>query len=244
MFIGQEKVIVRLRMWLYSGDPPNILLRGQFGSGKTTLAKWYADSLDPNYYYHMCSRDPAYPPEDSCVVVLDEIHRLFPEELWYEYPGVIVGCTTEGAPINPAFQSRFIPMWMEPYTQQELTRIVSESVGLPATLSGVIATRSRGVPRTAILIGRAFKAWVKYHRYMPESTAECEKVLDSLGIFEGGYNEHDRVYLEFLFEHGPVSLDTIAKSINRPKRLVEQEIEPFLLQKQKIKITSKGRCVI
>jgi Holliday junction resolvasome RuvABC ATP-dependent DNA helicase subunit len=241
-FIGQAKVINRLRMWAVMGAGTNLILRGSAGSGKTTIAQWYAYSLNQEYYYHVCDGSHILPPSENVPVVLDEIHNLRPVEAWYQYPGVIVGCTTEAAELPEPFMTRFITVWLERYKLKELQQI-AETAGVNPMVAKCIAKRSRGCPRTALIIARELVTYASFHRIIFGSAEEVNQVLDSLGIYEGGYNDHDLEYLSVLGELGVASLDTISSTLNLPKKLVQLEIEPFLLRQKRIKITSKGRCV-
>jgi Holliday junction resolvasome RuvABC ATP-dependent DNA helicase subunit len=246
MIIGQESITSRMRIWVATGDHCNALLRGQFGGGKTTIAKWYAESVATEmFYYEICQGQRLYPPEDGEPVILDEIHRLRGIEGWYEYGGVLVGCTTEGAPVSEPMRSRMVELWLQPYSEEELVRIIQLRVPkTPNLAASRIAKRCRGVPRIAINLAREVMSIAKFYSYVPESAGECDKILDSLGFTVGGFTANDKNYLEFLIAHQPVSVRVIAAGLNLPLDTVEQEIEPFLLRKGLINITSRGRIYV
>lgn len=243
VIIGQEEIINRMRIWIATGDFRNALLRGQFGGGKTTIAKWYAEAAAGEvFYYEICQGQRLYPPEDNEPVILDEIHRLRGIEGWYEYPGVLIGCTTEGAPVSEPMRSRMVEMWLRPYTEDELVRIVKMRVPKTPDLAATrIAMRCRGVPRHAVNLAKEVVSIIKFYDYLPQSASEYDRVLDSLGFFVGGFTDNDRAYLEFLTTNQPASARTIAAGLNLPLDTVQEEIEPFLLRRGLINITSRGR---
>lgn len=66
-YIGNQHVIDKCKIWLDQGEIPNILLYGTAGTGKTTLAKILAKSIDSTIMYLNCS------DENSVDVVRDKI---------------------------------------------------------------------------------------------------------------------------------------------------------------------------
>ncbi len=242
--IGQEEIMHRLRIWVYTLHYQNALFRGESGSGKTTIAKSYGRAIaTENLYYELCAGQRLYPPGDNEPVIIDEIHRLPNEESWYDYSGVLIGCTTEGAPISEPLRSRMVPLWLAPYSLEELTQIVLQNSRIPEFVARCIASRCRGVPRLAVQLGREVKAIIDYYQYTPDSTEECNRILDSLGYFMGGFTSNDRKYLEFIKDHGPVSARVVASSLNLPIDTIEEEIEPFLFKKGLAMVTPRGRVL-
>jgi len=239
IFVGQSRAITRLRMLMLVEPPPNVLIRGGFGSGKTELGRWYAHSIDPEYMYYTCDGAAVHPP-DSGVVFLDEIHKLRPQEAWYQFVGTIVGATTEGTPMSDPMRSRFTEIWLEEYTPEELAEILSLRTELPTKAIDAIVSRCRLVPRIALNLGMQVSAFAKYFGQWPE---DYNAVLETFGYYVGGYTRHDLDYLKFVTENSPISLETIVKGLNLPVDMVRNEIEPFLIRNNRIKITSKGRCI-
>lgn len=66
-YIGNQHVIDKCKIWLEQGEIPNILLYGTAGTGKTTLAKILAKSIDSTIMYLNCS------DENSVDIVRDKI---------------------------------------------------------------------------------------------------------------------------------------------------------------------------
>lgn len=69
-YIGNENLIEKATMWIKTGELPMLLLYGKAGTGKTTLAKILANSIDSQVMYINAS------DENSVDVVRDKIKRF------------------------------------------------------------------------------------------------------------------------------------------------------------------------
>jgi len=54
-YVGNQHIIEKCKIWLEQGEIPHILLYGTAGTGKTTLAKILANSIDATIMYLNCS---------------------------------------------------------------------------------------------------------------------------------------------------------------------------------------------
>jgi len=240
MIVGQYDLITRIRMWIYTGGGVNVLFRGFAGSGKTLIARHYASMIAKDFYhYHMCTGQAIEPPDDGEPVILDEIHRLKKEELWYDF-SPIIGCTTEGAPISDPLKSRMVELWMAEYSLQELTTIVMNATGLPPMPAFIAATRGRGSPRISIQVGNETRRSLEFNRISEPTREQVAHLCQSMGYLRGGFTPNDLRYLEVLSE-GNVSASTLAATLNLPRNTITTEIEPFLMRKGLVRITSRGR---
>ena len=68
-YIGNEHIIDKAKIWIQSGDVPHLLFYGSAGTGKTTLAKIIANSVDADIMYINAS------DENSVDAVRDKIKR-------------------------------------------------------------------------------------------------------------------------------------------------------------------------
>ena len=68
-YIGNEHIIDKAKIWIRSGDVPHLLFYGSAGTGKTTLAKIIANSVDADIMYINAS------DENSVDAVRDKIKR-------------------------------------------------------------------------------------------------------------------------------------------------------------------------
>ena len=66
-YVGNQHVIEKCKLWINQGEIPHILLYGTAGTGKTTLAKILANSIDSTIMYLNCS------DENSVDTVRDKI---------------------------------------------------------------------------------------------------------------------------------------------------------------------------
>jgi replication factor C small subunit len=69
-YIGNEALIGKANIWIQSGELPHLLFYGSAGTGKTTLAKILANSIDSQVMYINAS------DENSVDVVRDKISRF------------------------------------------------------------------------------------------------------------------------------------------------------------------------
>jgi replication-associated recombination protein RarA len=68
-YIGNEHIIEKVRIFINNGDVPHLLFYGTAGTGKTTLAKIIAGSVDADVMYINAS------DENSVDAVRDKIKR-------------------------------------------------------------------------------------------------------------------------------------------------------------------------
>ena len=69
-YIGNENVIEKSKLWIQNGELPHLLFYGPAGTGKTTLAKILANSVDSQVMYINAS------DENSVDAVRDKIKRF------------------------------------------------------------------------------------------------------------------------------------------------------------------------
>ncbi|KKK98009.1 hypothetical protein LCGC14_2647030, partial [marine sediment metagenome] len=71
-----------------------------------------------------------------------------------------------------------------------------------------------------------------------------DRVLNMIGIYNLGYTSEDIRYLEILRERGTVSLRNITRILQIDINTILREIEPFLIERNHVEITSKGRRLL
>ncbi len=212
------------------------------------------------------------------VLFIDEIHRLNPavEEILYPAmedgkldlvigegpaarsvqielpPFTLVGATTRSGLLTNPLRDRFgIPVRLEFYTPQELTRIVlrlSSKLDMPIDEEGAfeIANRSRGTPRIAGRLTRRVRDFASVAGAELVTAKIADGALQRLEVDAQGLDSMDRLYLTGIAENyggGPVGVDTIAAALSEERDVIEDVIEPYLLQKGLIQRTPRGRML-
>ena len=164
----------------------------------------------------------------------------------------LVGATTRSGLLTTPLRDRFgIHLRMQFYTIAELEEILikaSKKLNIDLMKDGAseIAKRSRGTPRIAGRLLRRVRDFVLVGGKTEIDKAEADNALSKLDIDENGLDAIDRNYLRILAEKyngGPVGVETIAASLADQRDVVEEVIEPFLIQKNLVDRTPRGRVL-
>ncbi|WP_230482510.1 Holliday junction branch migration DNA helicase RuvB [Sphingomonas sp. Leaf21] len=216
--------------------------------------------------------------EDGDVLFIDEIHRLQPavEEVLYpamedrvldlmigEGPSArsvridlprftLVGATTRQGLLTTPLRDRFgIPVRLQFYTVEELTRVVVRAarlLDLPIAEDGAIevARRSRGTPRIAGRLLRRVRDFASVAGHEVVHAAAADQALNRLEVDALGLDAMDRRYLTMIadvYRGGPVGVETLAAGLSEPRDTIEEVIEPFLIQLGLLARTARGRIL-
>ena len=258
-FIGQRQIVRELDA-IATGlknkkDGINILLRGPAGCGKTTLSRIFCYEIAGRNFSYQIPKDDLRLPyglERLRAHIIDEIHMAKGFENFYPIMDsankVIIFCTTEAGVLPDPFTSRCIVLSFAEYTVENICTIIvnyGKDLNFPITdgTAKLIAERSRGNPRVAKNYLKRVKFIIDrgYHnKTIPGIIAAFEEI----GIFKGGYTDLDMRYLKFLSRIGRASLQTISRSLGIDIETLKNHIEPFLMDKGHISITSRGRNFI
>jgi len=210
------------------------------------------------------------------VVFIDEIHRLprSVEEILYPAledfkldltvgegpsarslrldipPFTLVGATTRSGMLSAPLRSRFgIPLHLEFYSDEELSRIVKRS----ASILGIkiaddaaieVASRSRRTPRIANRLLKRIRDFAQTQGQDEISRACADASLTELDIDPSGCDPMDKKYLAVIvdqFQGGPVGIETISASLQEDRETLEDVYEPYLMQAGFIARTPRGR---
>ena len=216
--------------------------------------------------------------EDGDVLFIDEIHRLQPavEEVLYpamedraldlmigEGPSArsvridlprftLVGATTRQGLLTTPLRDRFgIPIRLQFYTVEELTRVVTRAAGLldlHVAPDGAteIARRARGTPRIAGRLLRRVRDFANVAGTLEVDRAAADRALTRLEVDALGLDAMDRRYLTMIadiYRGGPVGVETLAAGLSEPRDTIEEVIEPFLIQLGLVARTARGRVL-
>ncbi|WP_294328480.1 Holliday junction branch migration DNA helicase RuvB [uncultured Sphingomonas sp.] len=216
--------------------------------------------------------------EDGDVLFIDEIHRLNPavEEVLYpamedraldlmigEGPSArsvridlprftLVGATTRQGLLTTPLRDRFgIPVRLQFYTVDELTRVVTRAAGLldlGIAKDGAteVARRARGTPRIAGRLLRRVRDFANVAGVEIVDARTADAALNRLEVDAKGLDAMDRRYLSMIadvYRGGPVGVETLAAGLSEPRDTIEEVIEPYLIQIGMIARTARGRCL-
>ena len=216
--------------------------------------------------------------EDGDVLFIDEIHRLQPavEEVLYpamedraldlmigEGPSArsvridlprftLVGATTRQGLLTTPLRDRFgIPIRLQFYSVEELTRVVTRAAGLldlhvSPDGASEIARRARGTPRIAGRLLRRVRDFANVAGTLEVTAAAADRALNRLEVDNLGLDAMDRRYLTMIadiYRGGPVGVETLAAGLSEPRDTIEEVIEPYLIQLGLIARTARGRML-
>ena len=167
-------------------------------------------------------------------------------------PFTLIGATARSGLVTGPLRDRFgSPLRLEFYTAEELTQIVSRSASLldlPMTSEGAleIARRSRGTPRIAGRLTRRVRDFVDVSDDAQVTRKVADHALTRLDVDGSGLDGMDRRYLTSIAENyggGPVGVETLAAVLSDQRDVIEDVIEPYLLQQGFIQRTPRGRVM-
>ncbi len=164
----------------------------------------------------------------------------------------LIGATTRTGLITTPLRDRFgIPLRLDFYGTEELTAIVARGarlLGCPLAEDGAveIARRSRGTPRIAGRLLRRVRDFAAVSGVTVIDAAAADRALRRLDVDPAGLDMMDRRYLRMIAETyggGPVGVDTLAAALSEQRDMIEDVIEPYLLQQGLLLRTPRGRML-
>jgi Holliday junction DNA helicase RuvB len=165
-------------------------------------------------------------------------------------PFTLIGATTRtgllSAPLRDRFQMR---EHLDFYSVEELSEIVTRNMRKLKVESNdeaavEIAIRSRGTPRLANNRLRWVRDYALSRADGRVSLEIARAGLDMLGVDRLGLDPQDRKYLETIarvFGGGPVGVEAVAHTLNLATDTLVDEVEPFLLRRELVVRTPRGR---
>mgnify|MGYP001162706681 FL=1 len=167
-------------------------------------------------------------------------------------PFTLIGATTRAGLLTTPLRDRFgIQIRMEFYEIDDLKKILLHSakkldLNLPEKGAFEIARRSRGTPRVAGRLLRRIRDILSVSKIDKIDTELVKDALLQLDVDEFGLDSMDRKYLKLIAEKffgGPVGLETISAVLSEQKDMIEEVVEPYLLQQGFIERSSRGRLL-
>ena len=167
-------------------------------------------------------------------------------------PFTLIGATTRSGLITRPLRERFgIPLRLVFYEPAELALIVSRGArvlafDLRADGAAEIARRARGTPRVAMRLLRRIRDFAAVQGWDKVDAEAADAALLRLDVDRRGLDGLDRRYLRCIAENyggGPVGVETMAAVLGDQRDVIEEVIEPFLLQEGFVQRTPRGRML-
>lgn len=167
-------------------------------------------------------------------------------------PFTLVGATTRSGLITRPLRERFgIPLRMQFYEPEELQLIVSRGariLGVEMTDEGAleVARRSRGTPRVAGRLLRRVRDICGVQGLEVVDARAADRALTRLEVDRLGFDAMDRRYLSCIADHyggGPVGVETLGAALGEQRDVLEETIEPYLIQQGLLQRTPRGRML-
>jgi Holliday junction DNA helicase RuvB len=164
----------------------------------------------------------------------------------------LVGATTRSGLISRPLRERFgIPLRLTFYEPSELAVIVARgaqllSFDLRRAGAAEIARRARGTPRVAMRLLRRVRDFAAVDGLAGVDAAAADSALLRLEVDASGLDGMDRRYLRCMAERyggGPVGVETMAAALGDERDVIEDVIEPFLIQEGYVQRTPRGRLL-
>lgn len=163
-------------------------------------------------------------------------------------PFTLIGATTRAGMLSAPLRDRFILCCrMEYYSTDELCRIEERSCAKLGIFMTVrqrmrVAMASRGTPRLA----NRFLVSIRDYAYSENGGIVDDAVVDGAlslaGVNPDGLTETDMKILDILSDAPrPVGLSTLSHVLGEDPQTVEEVYEPYLIMKQYIIKTPRGR---
>lgn len=162
----------------------------------------------------------------------------------------IIGATTRSGMLSGPLRDRFhLHEHLEFYEVEELSEIVTiNAKKLRTTIepeaAWELARRSRGTPRLANARLRWVRDYATARGNGHINWSIARDALDMQEIDTEGLDRQDRRYLETLirvFQGGPTGAEALAATMNVAVDTLTDEVEPYLLRREFIVRTSRGR---
>jgi holliday junction DNA helicase RuvB len=167
-------------------------------------------------------------------------------------PFTLVGATTRSGLITRPLRERFgIPLRLDFYKPAEIEAIIRRAarmLSFDLTRDGAaeIARRARGTPRVAMRLLRRIRDFASVDGIASVDAGAADAALLRLEVDRDGLDGMDRRYLRCIAESyggGPVGVETVAAALGEERDVIEEVVEPYLIQAGFLQRTARGRLL-
>lgn len=234
----------------------NIMLKGQSGMGKTTLAKTFLGMLGlipRTWAYIVPSGKEDETFEDLVndaavrVVFIDEAHMIKNPEWLYPFMDkrdkTFVLATNESALKEP-LSNRCITLILDPYTENELYWMAYDKLDIKLQPEMIRQIVIAGKMNPRVIVHNICARLNYTMKTEPHNIVEFLDILSKLG-YEKGLDSQERQYLDILKKNGGMaSLSLLEALLHLDRKVIQLNIEPGLVNQGLILLTSKGRKLV
>ena len=250
-YVGQNTTKQELQTMLKAQkihhlNVPHCLFGGEFGLGKTTLAKIFASYIEDYVLINSNEIDFSNFPKAK-VVILDEIQSLKNSSqlltIMDTSEQIILGCTTTVGSLSAPLRSRFIHFNLDPYSVTDLIKMLENlstrlKIDVPKFILQEISKRSKENARLSTLLFRRM-----YDNYIVYKGWNIKKFFEDSGIDSNGLDNIDKKYLAALNKITPIGIQQLSAVTGIDKITILEIVEPFLLRHNYVSRTPKGRLL-
>lgn len=228
------------------GENFNVLLAGPSGFGKTTLALEWANKTCPGDYWYSIPDEVGgvRAPAGKRLIIIDEAHTIkYPEPLYQHLDAhnrSFMLLTNVAGDLTEALVNRCIRIDLIPYTRSEIADICTSILPLEHDWLEYIAEISGNNPRVAKQLTQRLSYYWKTV-CVPVTYDTFIRVIENYLNYTDGLSPAQRVYMDFLAKVKRASLDQIVWGTRLSRSDILRDVEPPLLYRGMIKITSRGR---
>jgi Holliday junction resolvasome RuvABC ATP-dependent DNA helicase subunit len=225
-------------------------LKGPSGFGKTLMAHNICRFLARDSYQFFLAETKEF-DFIKRVVFIDEIHKVNDLERFYplmdERSHVFVFATNHDAILPEAFVNRTYEFIFDDYSEEELQLIARESCKFSATDKQILDILIAGNNNPRIIKSICERLWI----YFSENKIRVKDEMNFSAIISEVFKINNGLdilcvrYIETLKSLGGVASFNLIKTIlHTDEDSIKNTVEPLLMKKGIIRITSKGRSLV
>ena len=253
----KQKEFMRLAIAKMKTEKINLLFSGYAGTGKTYSSKMIACETQKPFVYLTGSMGKSrilgmlQSLKPNALVLIDEIHNMSERIGEIIYPAIeygelyvdgerievdccFIGTTTEPEKLPKPLLDRFMRIEFEE-PEAELVKQILEKMKIPGKVQEYLLNHTTNI--------RVLKKIIQYIKmYGPLNEPNCIKVfrMMKINLYSGMSEEQDK-YIDYLKKVGKASLRNLSLVLRRSEDYIKLDVEPELIKKSIILVTSRGR---